>query len=60
MEKGIFELEKIEKASPLDVSFDAVRDAKRRLAGYRKRLAEVKLEERDIGVAIARAGRKDE
>jgi hypothetical protein len=60
VEKGIFELEKIEKASPLDVSFVAVRDAKRRLAEYRTRLAEVKLEERDIGVAIARARRKDE
>ena len=60
VEKGILELEKIEKASPLDVSFGAVRDAKRRLGEYRARLAEVKLEERDLGVAIARARRRDE
>ncbi len=60
VERGIFDLEKIEKASPLDVSFGAVRDAKRRLAEYRIRLAEVKLEERDLGIAIARARRRDE
>lgn len=60
VEKGIFELEKIEKASPLDVPFATVRDAKKRLAEYRKRLAEVVLEERDVGIAITRARRKEE
>jgi hypothetical protein len=60
VEKGIRELEKVERASPLDVSFGAVRDAKKRLEEYRKRLAEVKLEERDLGIAVARARRKDE
>ncbi len=60
MEKGIAELEKIEKASPLEVPFATVRDAKKRLAEYRKRLAEVVLEEREIGIAITRARRKEE
>ena len=60
VEKGILDLEKIEKASPLDVPFATVRDAKKRLADYRARLAEVRLEERDIGIAIARARRRDE
>lgn len=60
VEKGIFELEKIEKASPLDVPFATVRDAKKRLQEYRKRLAEVVLEEREVGIAITRARRKEE
>ena len=60
MEKGISELEKIEKASPIDVTFGQVRDAKKRLGDYRARLAEVRLEERDLGIAIARARRRDE
>jgi len=51
---------KIETASPLDVSFSTVRDAKKRLAEYRTRLDEVRLEEREIGVAIARARRREE
>lgn len=54
------ELEKIETASPLDVNFATVRDAKKKLAEYRKRLAEVRLEERDVGIAITRARRKEE
>lgn len=60
VEKGISEMEKIERASPMDVPFATVRDAKKRLAEYRTRLDEVRLEERDIGVAIARARRKEE
>ena len=59
VEHAIVELEKIEKASPLDVDFSQVRDAKKKLEGHRKRLDEVKLEERDIGVAISRARRKE-
>lgn len=53
------DLENIEKASPLEVNFNQVRDAKKRLEDHRKRLDEVKLEEREIGVAISRARRKE-
>lgn len=60
VEKGIMELEKIERASPLDVPFATVKDAKKKLLEYRTRLAEVKLEEREVGIAIARARRKEE
>jgi hypothetical protein len=60
VQKGIAELEKIEKASPLDVPFATVRDAQKRLEEYRKRLAEVLLEEQDVGIAITRARRKEE
>lgn len=60
VERGISELTKIEFASPMDVPFAHVRDAKKRLAEYRQRLDEVRLEERDIGIAIARARRKEE
>lgn len=60
VERGIREMEKIVKASPLEVSFNRVRDAKKSLAEYRTRLDEVRLEERDIGVAITRARRREE
>lgn len=60
VEKGITELEKIEKASPLDVPFATVRDAKKRLDEYRTRLAEVVLEEREVGIAVTRARRREE
>ena len=60
VERGIQDLERIQTASPLDVPFATVRDTKRKLGEYRARLAEVKLEERDIGVAIARARRREE
>lgn len=60
VEKGVRDLEKIEKASPLDVPFATVRDAKKRLGEYRARLADVKLEEREVGIAIARARRREE
>ena len=60
VERGIHDLEKIEKASPLDVPFATVRDTKKRLTEYRARLAEVRLEERDIGIAVARARRREE
>ncbi|KAK3049110.1 hypothetical protein LTR09_009529 [Extremus antarcticus] len=60
VEKGVAELEKIETASPLEVPFATVRDAKKKLEEYRKRLAEVRLEERDVGIAITRARRKEE
>lgn len=59
VEKAIMELEKIEKASPLDVPFATVREAKRRLLGHRVRLAEVQLEEREVGVLVSRARRKE-
>ena len=60
VERGIREMEKIEKASPMEVPFATVRDAKRRLPDFRTRLDEVRLEERDIGVAITRARIREE
>lgn len=59
VERAILDLEKVEKASPLTVNFNQVRDARKKLEEHRKRLDEVKLEERDIGVAISRARRKE-
>ncbi|KAF2487953.1 hypothetical protein BDY17DRAFT_320463 [Neohortaea acidophila] len=60
VERAIGDLEKVERASPLDVPFSTVRDAKKRLAEYRTRLDEVRLEERNIGIAIARARKREE
>ncbi|KAF2165672.1 hypothetical protein M409DRAFT_23962 [Zasmidium cellare ATCC 36951] len=57
--KVIDELEKKEKASPLEVSFAELREAKKKLEEYRETLAEVLLEEREIGIAISRARRKE-
>jgi len=59
VERGITELTKIEKASPMEVPFATVRDAKRKLEEHRRRLEEVLLEEREIGIAISRARRKE-
>ncbi|KAM3421680.1 hypothetical protein BST61_g2065 [Cercospora zeina] len=59
IEKAIVENAKIESASPLDVAFSEVRAAKKELESLRARLEEIKLEERDIGIAIARARRKE-
>ena len=59
VERAIVDLEKIEKASPMTVDFSQVRDSKKKLEEHRKRLDEVKLEEREIGVAISRARRKE-
>ncbi|KAK4547596.1 hypothetical protein LTR36_000553 [Oleoguttula mirabilis] len=59
VEKGISELTKIEKASPMDVPFATVRDAKKKLGEHRRRLEEVTLEEREVGIAISRARRKE-
>jgi hypothetical protein len=44
----------------LEVSFAAVRDAKRKLEERRETLREVKLEEMDIGIKIARARRRED
>lgn len=60
IERAISDLEKIERASPLDVSFATVRDARRRLEERRETLREVKMEEMDIGIRIARARRKED
>ena len=59
IEKGIAELVKTEKASPMDVDFATVRDAQKRLEEYRRRLEEVVLEQREVGIAISRARRKE-
>lgn len=59
VQKSIYELEKIEKASPMDVSFAQVRDAKKQLEERRTTLEEVLLEEREVGIAISRARRKE-
>lgn len=55
----IFELSKIQNASPMEVPFSHVRDATRRLVELRATLAEIELEEREIGIAISRARRKE-
>ena len=60
VEKGIADLTKITKASPMDVSYAAVKNAEKALEDYRTRLAEVGLEEREVGIAISRARRKKE
>jgi hypothetical protein len=60
VERAITDLENVERASPLEVSFAAVRDAKRKLEERRETLREVKLEEMDIGIKIARARRRED
>jgi hypothetical protein len=60
IERAIADLEKVERASPLEVPFAAVRDAKRKLEECRETLREVKLEEMDIGIKIARARRRED
>lgn len=59
IEKAIVENSKIETASPMDVAFSEVRQAKKELEMLRVRLEEIRLEEREIGIAIARARRKE-
>jgi hypothetical protein len=56
---AISELSKIQNASPMEVPFSHVRDAKRRLAELQATLSEIQLEEREIGIAISRARRKE-
>lgn len=58
--KAITDLEKIEKASPLEVPFAQVRDARRELERLRRRMDEVGVEEAEVGRAIVRARRKEE
>ncbi|RMZ16809.1 hypothetical protein D0862_01112 [Hortaea werneckii] len=58
--KTIHDLEKVERASPMEVSFATVREAKRKLDELRARLEEVGLEEREVGIAISRARRREE
>lgn len=60
IERAITDLENVERASPLEVSFAAVRDAKRRLKEHRETLREVKKEEMEIGIKIARARRRED
>ena len=60
IERAITDLENVERASPLEVSFAAVRDAKRKLEERRETLREVKMEEMDIGIRIARARRRED
>lgn len=60
IEKAITDLEKVEKASPMEVSFATVRDARRRLEERRLVLSEVKKEEMELGIKIARARRKED
>ena len=59
IEKVIADLEKVERASPMDVSFATVREAKKKLEENRKTLAEVRREEIELGIKIARARRKE-
>jgi hypothetical protein len=57
--KSIAELEKIEKAGPLQVSFSELREAKKKMEEQRRRLDEVQAEEMEVGIAISRARRKE-
>ncbi|EME88763.1 uncharacterized protein MYCFIDRAFT_209893 [Pseudocercospora fijiensis CIRAD86] len=59
IEHAIVDLEKIQKASPMEVSFAQVRDANTKLQELRATLEEIKLEEREIGIKVARARRKE-
>jgi hypothetical protein len=59
VEKAIVENAKMKNASPLDVSFSQLREADKQLDELRARLGEIQLEERDLGIAIARARRKE-
>lgn len=59
MEKAITELEMTERASPLDVSWASVCEAKSKLVEHRRRLGEILLEEREVGIKIARVRRKE-
>jgi hypothetical protein len=59
IERLVASFSAMETASPLDVSFGQLRDAKRKLEELRITLDEVKLEEREIGIAISRARRKE-
>lgn len=59
IERAIADLIKIETASPMDVSWEQVKDARSRIAELKTTLAEVQMEEREIGVAITRARRKE-
>ncbi|KAF2724882.1 hypothetical protein K431DRAFT_281358 [Polychaeton citri CBS 116435] len=59
VEKAIDSCSKLIHASPLHVSFSNVRDGKKKLQDYESRLAEVLLEERELGVKISRARRKE-
>lgn len=60
IERSIIDLERIEKASPLEVSFADVRNAKKKLEERRGVLDEIRKEEMDIGIRIARARRKED
>jgi hypothetical protein len=60
IERAIADLEQVEFASPLEVSFATVRDAKRKLEQHRETLQEVKMEEMDVGIKIARARRRED
>ncbi|KAF2859928.1 hypothetical protein K470DRAFT_199488, partial [Piedraia hortae CBS 480.64] len=60
VQKTISELAKVEKASPMEVDFATVRDAKKRLVDYQSRLDEVILEETEVGILISRARRSEE
>jgi hypothetical protein len=60
IEKAIADLERVEKASPLEVSFATVRDAKRKLEERRSVLSEVRKEEMELGIKIARARRRED
>ena len=59
IEKMIFDNAKIERSSPIELPFSAYKDGQKRLAEHQAMLAEVKLEERQIGIAISRARRKE-
>lgn len=60
IERSIADLERVENASPLEVSFSVVREARKKLEERKKVLDEIRLEEMDVGIRIARARRKED
>ncbi|KAK5105786.1 hypothetical protein LTR62_002148 [Meristemomyces frigidus] len=57
--KTIHNLELIQKASPMEVSWHDVQEAKKKLVEQRGMLAELGVEERELGVKIARVRRRE-
>lgn len=60
LQKVIVELQKLDRASPLEVDEKSRRRNRQKLAGFREKLDEVQREEHEVGMALARAIRRAE
>lgn len=60
IQRAIADLERVQAASPLDVSFAKVREARRKLDERRLWLDDVRKEEMEVGIGIARVRRKED